>query len=394
MQTKLTKAIVEKTAPQSQDLFLWDSEIPGFGCKITPKGKRVYVAQYRVAGRSRRITIAKHGILTIEKAREAAKERLAEATLGGDPATVKIDLRHSPTVKELGARYLAEHAELKKKQSSVQDDRQMLENLVYPAFGNQKAATISRAQIAELHHSLKDKPYAANRTLSLVSTMFSLAENWGYRPDNSNPCRHVERFKETKRRRFLSADELSRLGAALCDAEQNEAEPSAAIDAIRMLVFTGARVSEILTLHHEYINWEIGALVLPDSKTGFKSVPLNAPAREVLERQPVIEGNPYVFRGARHQQHFAGLGPIWDRIRKAVGIPDVRLHDLRHSYASVGAAAGLGLPIIGALLGHTQASTTQRYAHLANDPLRAATELIGNRIDQAMKATPKIRRVK
>jgi integrase len=395
MQIKLTKALVEKTNPEKADLFLWDSEVSGFGVKITPKGKRIYVAQYRIAGQSRRITVGKHGVLTFEAAKDKAKTQLAEATLGGDPARAKIDLRHGPTVRELGARYLAEYAALHKKKSSAADDKAMLENLVYPQIGGEKAATVTRAQIAELHHGLKEKPYAANRTIALLGKMFNLAEKWGCRADNTNPCRHIEKFKEAKRKRFLSIDELSRLGAVLSDAEQKETEPPAAIAAIRALLFTGARLSEILTAQHEFYNAELGALILPDSKSGDKTIPLSSAARLIIEAQPVVEGNPFIFPGHRRGQSFVGLSHVWGRIRKTAGIADVRIHDLRHSFASVGAAAGLGLPIIGSLLGRTQASTTQRYAHLANDPLKAATELIGNRIDEAMKAEPKkIRRVK
>lgn len=395
MQIKLSKAIVEKTPATSGDQFLWDTETPGFGVKITPKGKRIYVAQYRVAGLSRRVTIGRHGILTIDKARDDAKARLAEAELGGDPGKAKIDLRHGPTVKELGARYLEEHAGQKKKKSSADDDKGMLDNHIYPAFGSEKAATVTRGQISALHHSLKDKPYAANRVLSLLSKMFSLAEKWGYRKDNTNPCKHVQKYKETKRKRFLNADELSRLGKVLSDIEKDKSEPPQAVAAIRMLIFSGCRLSEILTLKWAYINWDLDALFLPESKTGAKTVPLNGPARLILENQPVIEGNDYVFSGHRNGQHLVGLGHIWQRIREKAGIPDVRIHDLRHSYASVGAAAGLGLPQIGALLGHTQASTTQRYAHLSTGTLKAASEMISGKIDEAMKAEPrKVRRVK
>lgn len=395
MQVKLTKKIVEDTDPKPIDLFLWDKETPGFGVKITPKGKRVYVAQYRVAGRSRRVTLGKHGILTIDKAREEAKDRLAQATLGGDPGAEKIDLRHGPTVKELGARYLSEHAEQKKKVSSAKGDRWLLDRVIYPRFQSEKAAMIDSVAIADFHHSLRARPYVANRAIALLSKMFNLAEKWGYRPDNSNPCRHVEKFREQKRRRFLDADELGRLGMILVKTEREETEPPEAIAAIRLLIFTGARLGEILTLKWEHINWELGALVLPDSKTGFKTIALSGPAREVLEALPVIEGNPYVFPGHRREQHFVALGHIWERIRKAAKIPDVRLHDLRHSYASVGAASGLGLPIIGALLGHSDVATTARYAHLQQDPLKAAAELISGKIDKAMKAKPKkLRRVK
>jgi integrase len=392
---KLSKAIVEKTAPEAKEVFLWDSELRGFGCKITPAGKRVYVAQYRINGRVRRLTIGRHGTLTIEQARKRAGDDLAKATLGSDPQAQKLDLRHGPTLRELGIRYLSEHAEQKKKKSSAAGDRWLLDKVIYTRFENEKVSEVTRADVAEFHHSLKDRPYIANRSIALLSKMLSLAEAWGYRADNTNPCRHVEKFREAKRRRFLSVEELGRVGAALAEAEKNETEPAEAIAAIRLLLFTGARLSEILTLEWSFVDWKLGALVLPDSKTGFKTIALNAPAREVLEKLPVLEGNKYVLPGHRKHQHFVSLGHIWDRIRKTAEIPDVRIHDLRHSYGSVGAAAGLGLPVIGALLGHTEASTTQRYAHLAQDPLKAATEMIGQRIDKALRTKPKrLRRVK
>jgi integrase len=395
MKIKLTKEIVEKTEPGATDLFLWDSELPGFGCKITPNRKRTYVAQYRAPdGRTRRLSLGRHGVVTIDQARKKAKEKLGAAALGEDPATEKLEARHSPTIEDLGKRYLAEHA-TKKKASSAGNDKWLLDKIIYPRIGTIKTLTISRTDVAKLHHDLREKPYIANRTLALFSKMMNLAEAWGERPDNSNPCRHVEKFKETKRRRFLSTEELGRLGNVLSTVEQTETEPAEAIAAIRLLIFTGARLSEILTLRWEYVSWEFEALVLPDSKTGSKTIPLSGPARRILENLPSIEGNPYVLPGHRHGQHLVALGHIWNRIRAAAEISDVRLHDLRHSYASVGAASGLGLPIIGALLGHTQASTTQRYAHLAQDPLKAAAELISTKINAAMKEkTKKVRMVK
>jgi integrase len=199
------------------------------------------------------------------------------------------------------------------------------------------------------------------------------------------PCRHIERYKEQKRRRFLNIEELARLGAALAKAETENSEPPMAIAAIRLLIFTGARLSEILTLKWEYVRWEIGALLLPDSKTGFKAIQLSAPARQLLEAIPVVDGNPHVIIGKKRGQRFVGLQSIWERIRDEAALPDVRLHDLRHSFASVGAAAGLGLPIIGALLGHSDMATTHRYAHLAADPLKAAAELIAGKLNEALK---------
>lgn len=403
MKTKLTKDLVEKVKPRKKDLLIWDTELPRFGVKITPAGRRVYIGQYRgIDGRIRRLTFGQHGMVTIDQARKKAREKLGAAALGEDPAAEKMEARHSPTIRELGERYMTEHAS-KKKATSQSNDRWLLDRAIYPNLGTLKALTIGRPDVAAVHHKLKNRRYVANRALALLSKMLTLAEKWNLRPDGSNPCRHVEKYKEAKRRRFLSAEELARLGAVLAKAETEEAKkgsknvvvlPPAAIAAIRLIIFTGARLSEILTAQWEHVNLELSALLLPDSKTGFKSIPLNAPAREVLDTLLVIKGNPYLVPGLKQGTHLVSLGHMWNRIRKAAEIPDVRIHDLRHSYASVGAAAGLGLPIIGALLGHVDQATTQRYAHLQADPLLAASELIGKKIDQAMKATPKIRRVK
>ncbi len=390
MKTKLTKKVVEETEPAGADLFVWDTEMPGFGVKVTPKGKRIYVCQYRVMGRTRRVTLGRHGkAVTIEKARGKAKEYLGQAALGEDPAAEKLDARHGPTVADLADRYLAEHAAEKKKASSLREDTRLINAIVKPKLGSEKALAVERKKISDLHHELRETPYQANRVLALLKKVFNLAERWGLRPDGSNPCRHVEKFPEQKRRRFLSADELGRLGAALSDAERDNTEDPMAIAAIRLLIFTGARLSEILTLTWKMVNVGIGALVLPDSKTGFKTIQLTAPARAVLEALPVIEGNPYVLPGRRRGSHLVGIQHIWERIAAAAKLEDLRLHDLRHSYASIGAAAGLGLPVIGALLGHTEASTTWRYAHLAADPLKAAAEVISGKIEEAMKAEPK-----
>jgi len=403
MKVKLTKDLVEKTKPSKKDLFLWDTDLPRFGLKVTPAGRRVYIGQYRGPdGRVRRLTFGPHGTVTIDQARRKAREKLGAASLGDDPAAEKLDARHSPTIKELGERYMIEHA-AKKKASSQSNDRWLLDKVINPHLGSLKVLTITRADVADIHHKLQKRRYVANRALALLSKMMTLAEKWNLRPDGSNPCRHVEKYREQKRRRFLSPEELARLGAVLAKAEAGEPAkgdrdfvrlPPAAISAIRLIIFTGARLGEILTAKWEYVNRELSALLLPDSKTGFKSIPLNAPARAVLDSLPVLDRNLYLIPGLKQGTHLVGLGHMWKRIRTAAEIKDVRIHDLRHSYASVGAAAGLGLPIIGALLGHVDQATTARYAHLQGDPLKAAAELIGTKIDRAMKAKPKMRRLK
>jgi integrase len=232
---------------------------------------------------------------------------------------------------------------------------------------------------------MRDKPYQANRMLALLSKFFNWCEKHGYRPDGSNPCRHIEKYKEQRRERFLSPVELARLGDALADAETNETTSPYVIAALRLLVLTGARLSEILTLQWSYVDFDHSLLRLPDSKTGQKVIYLNAPALQILTDLPRLEGNPHVICGKRDGAHLVNLQKPWRQIRKAAGLDDVRIHDLRHSFASVAAGSGQSLPVIGALLGHTQPQTTARYAHLAADPLRAASDAVGGKIAASLK---------
>jgi integrase len=213
--------------------------------------------------------------------------------------------------------------------------------------------------------------------------MMNLAEVWRMRPNGSNPCRHIKKYRENKRERYLSEAELARLGEALTEVDQDGTVMPSAVAAIRLLIFTGARLSEILTLRWDYV--EHSYLRLPDSKTGAKVIYLNPPASELLARLPRIVDNPYVIPGNKPGARLVNLQKPWRLIRARAGLEDVRIHDLRHTFASIGAASGLSLPMIGKLLGHTQAATTERYAHLADDPVRAASEAIGQRIDAAMK---------
>jgi integrase len=388
---KLTKRFIDGLEPVEKDSVFWDGELPGLGLRVWPSGKRVFIVQYRnPQGRTRKLTLGRYGVLTPEEARRLAQQRLAEVAKGGDPAHRRDAARQAPTVAEFAERYLAQHAEAKKKPRSAAQDRRLLERFILPAVGSLKVQGVSRADVARLHHGLHETPYQANRTLALLSKMFNLAERWSLRPDGSNPCRHVEKFKERKRERYLSAEELARLGQALAELERDGSEGPHAIAAIRLLLLTGCRLGEVLTLRWEDVDFERGLLHLPDSKTGAKTVALAAPALEVLSEAPRFAGNPYVIPGERAGRPLVNLQKPWRRIRAKAGLPDVRLHDLRHSFASVGAAAGLGLPIIGALLGHHEAATTHRYAHLAADPLKEAADVIAGKIAAAMKAKPKV----
>jgi integrase len=211
--------------------------------------------------------------------------------------------------------------------------------------------------------------------------MFALAEKWGERPDGSNPCRHVEKYAEHKRERMLSAEEFSRLADALSASTRSPY----ALAAIKLLVFTGGRLSEILGLKWEWIDLERGEVRLPDSKTGAKTLHLPPPALTVLADLPRVQGNPHVIVGHIRGARLVNLEKPWRSIRNAAQLPNVRLHDLRHSFASVAASSGMGLPIIGKMLGHTQAATTHRYAHLASDPVKAAAATVAGKIADAMQ---------
>ena len=381
---KLTKRAVEAVRPADRDLILWDTELKGFGCKVTPKGKRVYFAYYRTReGQQRRPSIGVHGAMTCEQARGIAQLWLADRDY--DPSGQRQARKSAPTIAEFAERYVTQHAEAKKSSKSTVQDRRMLERFVLPAFGKRKLAEVTRADVVKLHHRLKGTPYQANRVLALLSKMFNLAERWDLRPDGTNPCRHVEKYRERNRERFLSEAELARLAEVLAAAERTRTQSPSVIAAIRLLLFTGARLSEILTLRWEHVDVEGQCLRLPDSKTGAKVVYLPPAALEILAGLEHHEDNPYVIAGAKLGTHLINLQKPWRRIRAKAGLDDVRLHDLRHSFASMAVAGGLTLPVIGALLGHTQPATTARYAHLADDPLKQAANLIGGRIAAAMK---------
>jgi len=386
---KLTKRFIDSlTIPAERERVYWDDELKGFGIRLRSSGRRTFIVQFRnLQARTRKLTLGAYGKLTPDEARKLARQILADVSKGNDPVNTRVEERHALTIEKLGERYMAEHAEPKKKPASIARDRQLLERFIKPSLGKITVKGIKREDIVKFHHAMRNTPIQANRTFALLSKMFSLAEKWGLRPDGSNPCRHVERYKERKRERFLSGDELARLGTALSEAEKTEA-PSAIL-AIRLLLFSGARVSEILTLKWPNVHIDERVLILPESKTGTKRIPLSGPALKALINALHLSGNPYVCFGKTPGGHLVGLHRIWARIRNKAGLEDVRLHDLRHSFASVAAAAGMGLPIIGALLGHSQPTSTARYAHLAMDPLIAASDEVAKRIDEAIRKEPK-----
>ena len=398
---RITKRAVDALKPGS---ILWDMDVNGFGVRCQRRDK-VYFLKASIRGKQRWLTIGPHGSpWTPEKARKEAKRKQGDIAAGKDPATDREAAKNNPTIAGLCDRYYEGYAKEHKKPSSASADKANIENHVKPLLGKSFITDVTQADIDCFKKAVKDGktarprketqqggpgvvggPGVANRCLALLSKMLNLAERWGLRPGGTNPCRHVDKYKENKRERFLSEAELARLGDALAKGENEGTETPHAVAAIRLLIFTGARLGKILSLEWAHVDFEKAMLLLPDSKTGKKIVYLSAPALEVLANLPRIEGNPHVICGHNEGAALINLQKPWTRIREKAGLDGMRLHDLRHSFASVAASGGLSLPMIGKLLGHTQAATTERYAHLAADPIRAANEAIGQRIAAAMK---------
>jgi integrase len=389
MRGKITKRAVDALMPtDGAEAVLWDSELKGFGVRVQRGGAKSYILHYRVGtGRGaplRKLTIGRHGSpWTPETARHEAKRLLGLVETGVDPAADKIARQEAPTMAELAERFLSEHADTKRKASTALEYKRLLHKVILPALGRRKAADVSRADVAKLHHANRSTPYQANRLLAVLSKMFNLAERWGLRQDGSNPCRHVEKFGEKKRERMLSPAELARLGDALATYDGSPY----AVAAVKLLIFTGARLGEVLGLRSDWIDFERGEARLPDSKTGAKTLHLPPPALAVLAALPQLDGNPYLIAGAKPGAALVNLEKPWRAIRASAGLDDVRLHDLRHAFASIAASSSMGLPIIGKMLGHSQPATTARYAHLASDPVKAAAAAVANNIAAAMSAT-------
>jgi integrase len=382
MAVRLTDKLVRTLEPppmkdgKGANRITYDASVPGFGARITSAGAVSFVLNYRVkaTGIERRFTIGTFPAWSVTAAREEAKRLKREVDGGGDPIGKFKAEREAPTVASLCARFEAEHLP-RLRPATAQMYRGRIKNEVVPALGRMKVAAVGFEDIDRLHRNVSRRaPYLANRLLALLSKMFALSVLWGMR--SSSPVRGVQRNQEIKRKRYLSGDELNRLTKAL--ATYHNAEVT---DAIRLLLLTGARKSEVLSATWSQFNFGAGTWTKPGATTKQKTdhcVPLSAPARQLLAR--IRERNKsakFVFPGPGPTGHRTNLKRDWGRICREAGIVGLRIHDLRHSFAAQLASAGVGLHVVGGLLGHTQPSTTSRYAHLFDDTLRAATERVG-----------------
>ena len=374
---KISRRSVEALEPMARDVDYYDEDLKGFGIRVRPSGRKTYFVMMRHKCVMRRFTVGTHGSVAPEQARLKAKQIIADLAIDKNP-TAKVDaVRTAITVRSLGERFIDEYLPCHLKPSTQGEYKRCIEIFINPEIGTTKLVSVERTDIAKIHHQLRHIPYQANRVLGVLSIMFNLAESWNLRPPFTNPCRGVRKYKEKKRERFLNREELGRLGEALRIEE--EFAPSA-VACIRLLLLTGCRLGEIQTLKWSYLDLDNCLAFLPDSKTGRKTLYLGSVAVKLLKTILHKKDNPYVITGDIEGQHLTDMQKPWRRIRKLAVLPDVRIHDLRHTFASSGVALGQGLPIIGKLLGHTQPQTTARYAHLAAAPALEAADKISENL--------------
>ncbi len=407
---RLTKRAIDQAKPLPKPYFVWDGELKGFGARIDPGGAKTFAVRYRprvhgAPSPKRFITIGRYGVLTVDEARNRAKEILGAVATGEDPAADLALKRAASTFKEIADLFLREHVGPKRKMSTAQDYESLLTTYAIPALGNRKAEAVTRAEVARLHGQIGDRPYQANRLLAVIGSLYTFAERRGLVPENCNPARRIEKFPEDRRERFLTPGELERLGVAIREGEtvgiawrddsgapkskhlakeenrRTLLSPDAAA-ALRLLIFTGARLREILHLRWEHVDLGRGLLLLPELEDWAENDSVEPPCPRDFEcacARWLVRHQRHPSRPAAHRSQEALVGRVSGRgaRRRSVARPPAHVCvDWRGGKS--------GLPIVGKLLGHSQPQTTARYAHLDADPLLRAANLIGERIESAM----------
>ncbi len=378
-----------------RDTVFWDRIVTGFGVRVYPTGGKVYIAQARGPEGPKRVTVGRHGVLNADEARQRAALIVTRIKAGEDPVPLPLAARLNggPTVADLAARYLEDHAEVRLKPRTQAKLRGLLRRHILPALGRLPVEAVERKQVVELHRSLSDRPAVANRAVKTLAQMYRLGEGWGLVPAGCNPCRGIEKYPEKGRERFLTDAEFARLGRVLDEAVDTGAVPPVAAAAIRLLMLTGCRKGEVLALRWADVDLDAGELRLPDAKSGPRAVQLPPPAVRLLEDMPRRPGSPWVFPGRDKDGRYSagGLDKAWQAVREAAKLEDVRIHDLRHTVASQAAMNGVPLPVVARLLGHSNVSMTIRYAHVGDHEIEAAAERVGQAIDAIMTRGRNIR---
>ena len=380
---KLTKSAVDAAQPQAQPVELRDTLAPGFLCKITPAGRKVFMLQYRTnAGERRKPALGLYGELTVEQARSLAQEWLAEVRRGGDPSAAKAAARTAPTVKELCEKFMEDHSKQRNKPSTQDGYQSVIDRNIIPLLGRMKVQDVKRPDVAGAMKKMAHKHADANRTFSVLRKMFNLAEVWGHRPDGTNPCRHVPMYPNGKSTHLISDEEMGLLFRHLERVETEGLENYVIPLAIRLQFEFAGRRSEIVSLQWGWVDLENRRVVWPDSKTGGMSKPLSEEAHRLLSTVPRQEGCPYVLPSPRHPGKHLTTGEYyggWSRALKAAGAAHVGTHGIRHRSATDIANSGIPVKVGMALTAHKTVAMFMRYVHTEDKPVRDAAELVAMR---------------
>ena len=388
----LTTRIVEALPISERETVVWDRELPGFGVRVHPSGSKVYMVHKRSGGKSRRVTIGRHGVWSLDAARREAGGIIASLKNGETPARPGAETgpASGPTMAELAEQYMVEHVAVRCKPTTARSCRHIFDKYLLPQFGRLRLGEITPDRVAALHYRLREKPIMANQVIDVLSRLFHKAAKSDYAPDGGNPCRFIKKYPTRSCERFLSEREFVRLGTVLDELEAKGKISATAAAGLRLLMLTGCRRNEVLTLRWEDVDLEHDELRLRDAKTGARAVPLSPTARQVLAALPRQPDSPWVISGRGPGVRLSNLNAPWEVVRKKAGLNDVRIHDLRHSYASRALSLGESLPMIGKLLGHRKVQTTARYAHLARDSVKAAAERVSDSLETDLDTPPNI----
>ena len=403
MKQRITKRVIDTLQPNGKRLYVWDTDVTGFGLQVTSKGTKSYVFQYRIPGRGRstaakRIMLGRHGDLTLDQARRIAARHLLSVKAGENPAADRSP-SNLPSVKELADRFLTEHLPTKKKpprQSTVYGYESIFRKHIVPRIGKKHVDAVSANDVERIHNAMRATPYVANRTLSLLQQSFDQAERWGWRPQHSNPALHIDKYVEarrgSKKEVMLTASQMGDLLKALDIEEQAGASPIAC-DAVRVAFWTGWRIGEVLALEWNNLNLEKGVAKLVRTKASdeeYRQVPTEA--LDVLSSIERFAGYPFVFPGRTPSEHLTTVKKPWAKIRKRAGLANLdglgplRLHDLRHNVVSWDVSRGVPLEIAGKNVGHRSRRSTEVYAHFAPDALKRAADARAAAMREAVEA--------
>ena len=366
----------------------WDRDLPGFGVRSYSTGRIAYMVQSRGPSGSRRVTLGQHGEVMPEEARRLEARVIDRIKAGKKPLERKPEPEIEHTVAELAERCLVEYVDRQCKPATAIRYRRLLKKHIVPFLGEMPVRAVDRSHIAAFHHDLRKTRGTANHVLWMLSRMFGLAETWGWRPKDTNPCSLIREYKPNHRGRFLSREGYLRIGRVLKEVEAKGLVNAPAIAAIRMLILTGCRSEEIATLRWDDVDRSSEQLRLRDSKTGPRTVPLTPAAARVIAARPHVLSNPWVIPGRLNGRPLQNVNRSWCKVRERAGLEDVRLHDLRHSFASRALALGESLPMIGKLLGHARIQTMARYAHLAETLVRESAARVAASIGRTFRAEP------